>query len=183
MGSESGSGSGRASAPGLDQDQGQEGEGEREGEGEGEGKGEGWGQGQGQGQGEAWGAAPGRSSRSRRASRRSGRRGSRRRRRRIARPAGASNLRGITTGRGAHGTPEAGTRAQYVQARQYPVPTVRGALRASRPAPPVRTLRGRLVRSLYVPSPQAPGRTCQLGVQPKPWAGALLVSAPSAWQS
>ena len=47
--------------------------------------------------------------------------------------------------RGAYGTPEAGTRTQYVQ---YVAP-----LEASRPAPLVRTQRGRLRR---------PGRTCQL---------------------
>ena len=63
----------------------------------------------------------------------------------------------ITTERGTHGTPP-GWHA-------YPARTVLGALGASRPAPPVRTQRGRLVRVPYVPC-GCPGgdneRTCQL---------------------
>ena len=47
--------------------------------------------------------------------------------------------------------------------RAYPVRTVRGALGASRPAPPVRTQRGRLVRVAGTYPTEAPGRTCQLG--------------------
>ena len=43
----------------------------------------------------------------------------------------------------------------------YPVRTVRGALGASRPAPPVRTQRGRLVRVARTYPTEAPGRTCQ----------------------
>ena len=44
----------------------------------------------------------------------------------------------------------------------YPVRTVRGALGASRPAPPVRTQRGRLVRVVRTYPTEAPGRTRQL---------------------
>ena len=60
---------------------------------------------------------------------------------------------------GGHGTryvPNA--RGWYV----YPVRTVRGALGASRPAPPVRTQRGRLVRVAGTYPTEAPGRTRQL---------------------
>ena len=60
---------------------------------------------------------------------------------------------------GCHGTlyvPNA--RGWYV----YPVRTVRGALGASRPAPPVRTQRGRLVRVARTYPTEASGRTCQL---------------------
>jgi hypothetical protein len=59
--------------------------------------------------------------------------------------------------RGTYPTPEAGTRA-------YPVRTVRGALGASRPARPVRTRSGRLVRVARTYPTEAPGRTCQLRV-------------------
>ena len=44
----------------------------------------------------------------------------------------------------------------------YPVRTVRGALGTSRPAPPVRTQRGRLVRVAGTYPREAPGRTRQL---------------------
>jgi hypothetical protein len=44
----------------------------------------------------------------------------------------------------------------------YPARTVGGALGASRPAPPVRTQRGRLVREARRYSTEALGRTCQL---------------------
>jgi hypothetical protein len=47
-----------------------------------------------------------------------------------------------------------------------PVRTVRGALGASRPAPPVRTQRGRLVRVARTYPTEAPGRTCQLRRRP-----------------
>ena len=46
----------------------------------------------------------------------------------------------------------------------YPVRTVRGALGASRPAPPVRTQRGRLVRVACTYPTEARGRTRQLGL-------------------
>ena len=61
------------------------------------------------------------------------------------------------TARGTYGT----ARGWYA----YPVCTGRGALGASRPAPPVRTQRGRLVRvaRTYPTYPtEAPRRTCQL---------------------
>jgi hypothetical protein len=60
---------------------------------------------------------------------------------------------------GCHGT-------RYVRhARGWyacPVRAVRGALGASRPAPTVRTLRGRLVRVARTYPTEAPGRTRQL---------------------
>ena len=49
--------------------------------------------------------------------------------------------------------PEAGTRTQYVQ--------YRGALLTGRPAPPVRTQRGRPVRVARAYPTEAPGRACQ----------------------
>ena len=62
-------------------------------------------------------------------------------------------------GLGCHGTQYAWYgRGWYA----YPVRTVRGALGASRPAPPVRTQRGRLVRVACTYPTEAPGRTCQL---------------------
>ena len=52
------------------------------------------------------------------------------------------------------GTPVAGTRSQYVQ--------YVGPWGASRPEPPVRTQRGRLVRVACTYPAEAPERTCQL---------------------
>jgi hypothetical protein len=53
--------------------------------------------------------------------------------------------------------------------RAYPaVRPVRGALGASHPAPPVRTLRGRLVRAACARAAEALGRTCQLSVVTTP---------------
>ena len=57
-------------------------------------------------------------------------------------------------------TPEAGTCTQYVQ--------VRGALGASRPAPPVRTQRGRLVRVARTYPSEAPGRTLSAQGEARP---------------
>jgi len=57
------------------------------------------------------------------------------------------------TVRATYRAPEAGTRTQYVQ--------YRGALRASRPAPSVRTQRGRPVRVARAYPTEAPGRACQ----------------------
>ena len=65
------------------------------------------------------------------------------------------------TVRGTYPTPEAGTRTQYVQ---YAGPW------ASRPALPVRTQRGRLVRVARTYPTEAPGRTCQPGTA-RAWAG------------
>jgi len=48
----------------------------------------------------------------------------------------------------------------------YPALTARGALEASRPAPPVRTQRGRLVRVARTYPAEAPGCTCQLRSPP-----------------
>ena len=48
----------------------------------------------------------------------------------------------------------------------YPVRTVRGALWARLPAPPVRTQRGRLVRVARTYPTEAAGRTCQLSAAP-----------------
>ena len=42
----------------------------------------------------------------------------------------------------------------------------RGALGSGRPAPPVRTQRGRLVRVARTYPTEAPGRTCQLRLTP-----------------
>ena len=54
---------------------------------------------------------------------------------------------------------------RYARGWYYACPvrtTERGALGASRPAPPVRTQRGRLVRVARTYPTEAPGRTCQL---------------------
>jgi hypothetical protein len=44
--------------------------------------------------------------------------------------------------------------------------TVRGALGAGRPAPPVRIQRERLVRVACTYPTEAPGRTCELSCEP-----------------
>ena len=62
----------------------------------------------------------------------------------------------------------------------YPVRTVRGALGVSRPAPPVRTQRGRLVRVAGTYSTEAPGRTRQLRCAPPRPRGAAPPRAPPA---
>ena len=57
-----------------------------------------------------------------------------------------------------HGTPEAGTRTQYVQCVMTPG--------AGRPVPPVRAQRGRLVRVARANATEARGRACQLSRSP-----------------
>ena len=93
----------------------------------------------------------------------------------------------ITTERGTCGTPEAGTRTQYVQ--------YTGAVGAGCPVPPVRTQRGRLVRVARTYPTEAPGRTCQLrhktavaatrhllaGVRSGVCDGAVAAAALSLW--
>ena len=56
----------------------------------------------------------------------------------------------------------------------YPVRTVRGALGASHPAPPVRTQRARLVRVARTYPTEAPGRTRQLSAELVLGRGVLL---------
>jgi hypothetical protein len=81
----------------------------------------------------------------------------------------SSHEEGVDAGRvgarlGCHGT-------RYVPNAQgwyaYPARTVRGALGASRPAPPVRTQRWRLVRVACTYPTEAPGRTSQLRRPPR----------------